>query len=90
MDATQPVIATRHSPALSADLVIRGERFTVAALGPDHVVIHSARAMPPGRGTIRLKLDDHVTTYRVDLVDGLDPSRDEQVYRLLEPIEDAA
>jgi len=86
----QPVIATRHSPALSADLVIRGERFTVAALGPDHVVIHSARAMPPGRGTIRLKLDDHVTTYRVDLVDGLTQAATSKSTALLETIEEAA
>lgn len=35
-------------------------------------------------------MDDHLTIYHVDLVEGINPDRDEQVYRLLETIEEAA
>lgn len=90
MDATQIPAQAKHSPALSANLIIHGERFTVAALGPDHVVVLSARPVPPGHGIIHFRMDDHLTTYHVDLVDGIDPHRGEQVYRLLETIEEAA
>jgi hypothetical protein len=84
MDATRSVPETQHSPALSADLTIRGQKFTVAALGPEHLVLRSPRPVAAGEGTIHFKMDDHLTTYRIDLPQGIDPTRREQNYRLLE------
>jgi hypothetical protein len=84
MDATHSVPETKHSPVLSAELSIHGHRFNVAALGPDHVVVRSSRPVPPGQGVIRLTIDDQLTIHHVELPEGVNPSRREQHYRLLE------
>jgi hypothetical protein len=84
MDATRSVSDTKHSPALSADLSIHGQKFTVAALGPEHVVVRSPCPVAAGEGIIHFTMDDHLTTYRIDLPQGIDPTRREQNYRLLE------
>jgi hypothetical protein len=73
----------KHSPVLSADLLIDGQRFAVAALGPEHVIVRLPRLVPAGEGTILFRADDEVTTYHIDLPQGIDPARHEQSYRLL-------
>lgn len=75
---------TKHSPELSADLSIHGQKFTVAALGPEHVVVRSPRQIAAGEGIIHFKMDNQLTIYRIDLPQGIDPTRREQNYRLLE------
>ncbi len=83
MDSTRSVLDGRHSPELSADLLIHGHRLAIAALGPEHIVLRSPRLVAAGEGAIHLKVDSQLTIYHVDLPQGIDPNRREQSYRRL-------
>ena len=84
MSSRSPQPEPAYSPDLSAELSLHGERFAVAALGPAGVVVRSPRAVAAGCGTIHMVVDGQPTVYHVDLFDGIDPSRREQAYRLIE------
>lgn len=71
-------------------LFLHGERFDVASLGPNDIVVRSARPMPAGEGTIRLTIDGELTVFHVKLADGIDPVRRAQSYQLIDTIEEAA
>ena len=83
MSSRSPQPDAAYSPDLSAELTLHGERFAVAALGPDDVVVRSPRPVPAGRGTVRMVVDGQPTVYHVDLWLGIDPARREQAYRLI-------
>jgi hypothetical protein len=78
------------SPDLSMELAIEGERFSVASIGPNGMIVRAARHVRPGRGTVRLDVGGHVTVYDVWLVDGVDPGRDLQRFQLIGSREEAA
>lgn len=63
------------SPDISATLLIHGERFRVGSLGPNEIMLQDARRTAPGRGEVRLLVDKRLTVYRVELTEGIDPSR---------------
>ena len=90
MDALPTSSAAGYSPSISAELTLHGERFKVAALGPDGVVLRSARPCDPGTGVIRVDVDGRVTLYHFDFTHGIDPARREQPVTLLRTIEEAA
>jgi hypothetical protein len=72
------------------ELAMGAERFRVASVDSEGIVIRAARRFPAGRGTLRLVVDRRVTTYHVYLPDGIDPERTDQSYQLLEAVEEAA
>jgi hypothetical protein len=79
-----------YSPDISMELTLDGERFRVASIGPDEVVVRGVRRVPPGRGTLRLVVDRKATMFHIYLPDGLDPDRVRHAYRLLDAVEEAA
>jgi hypothetical protein len=81
---------TGYSPNVSMELTIHGERFNVASLGPSKFIVRNPRLVKPGAGTLRLLVDTRVTIYHMELIDGIDPKRGSQPYRLLSTIEEAA
>ena len=83
MSTRPPQPDTAYSPDLSAELTLHGERFAVAALGPDELVVRSARPVTAGHGTVRMVIDGQPTVYHVDLWLGIDPDRREQAYRMI-------
>ena len=83
MSSRTPQSDTAYSPDLSAELMLHGERFAVAALGPEDVVVRSPRVVAAGHGTVRMVVDGQPTIYEVDLWLGIDPTRREQAYRLI-------
>jgi hypothetical protein len=83
MDQTPTSSDIGYSPDLSGELTLHGQRFALAAMGPNGIVVRSPRAMEPGRGTIRMIIDGRQTVYNVDLWLGIDPAKREQVFRLL-------
>jgi hypothetical protein len=69
-----------YSPDISIELLVHGERFNVASLGPRNLALRDARPMAPGVGIVRLVVDGQVTVIHVDLRTGIDPSRPTQPY----------
>jgi hypothetical protein len=72
-----------YSPPIAIELIIHGQRFDVASVGPDRAILRDARALNAGLGIIRLTVDAHVTVYQVDLTQGIDPARTEQPFMLI-------
>ncbi len=81
---------SEYSPLITIELIVRGQQFNVASLGPDNVILRSARSLQPGTGIIRLMIDGHLTTYHVNLPQGIDPQRNEQPFVLIDATREAA
>ena len=79
-----------YSPHIAIELEFHGQRFNVAAIGPDFMRLRDARPMPPGKGTVRLTVADNVTILIIDLPDGIVVDRKMQAYTLINQIEGAA
>jgi hypothetical protein len=79
-----------YSAEVSIELQVGAERFSVASFGGDRMIIRSPRALSRCAGTVRIIVDNHVSTCTVELIDGLDPTRRDQPYRLLKAAEAAA
>jgi hypothetical protein len=77
------------SPDIAATLLIHGERFKVGSLGPNEIMLQDARRTAPGRGVVRLLVDKRLTIYRVELIEGIDPSRPVQPLVILPAGEEA-
>jgi hypothetical protein len=71
---------TGYSPAISAQLQTDGQKFKLAAICDEYVVVREARAVPAGLATIFLQVDDRKSTLHIHLTRGIDPSQDEQPY----------
>jgi len=69
----RPSADAGYSPDISAELVFHDQSFAVASLGPNQVVIQSPRPLPPGRGTIHVRIDGQLTVYHVDFPSGINP-----------------
>jgi hypothetical protein len=74
-----------YSPALSAELILHGERFDVVSLGPDRVAVRSAKTLGPGVGEIRMVVDGRPFVHVVEFSNGIDAKRQEQAFTLLQP-----
>jgi hypothetical protein len=79
-----------YSPHIAMELELHGQRFNVAAIGPDSIRLRDARPMPPGQGTVRLTVGDNLTILVIDLHDGIVVDRRGQAYTLINQIEGAA
>jgi hypothetical protein len=79
-----------YSPFIAMELELHGERFDVAAIGPESVRLRNAKSMPPGQGTVRLTVKDNVTILVIDLYQGIAVDRARQAYTLINQIEGAA
>jgi hypothetical protein len=72
------------------ELTVHGERFDVASLGSQDIVVRDARRVPAGQGTLRLVVARKTTIFHINLLHGIDPSLREQTYQLLGTVEEAA
>ena len=79
-----------YSPDISIELLIHGERFSVASLGPGFMIVRQSRPVPPGPGTVTLTVNKRVTIFHITLSAGIDPSQRRQSYQLLSTVEEAA
>ncbi len=79
-----------YSPPITIELIVQGQQFNVASLGPDNAILRSARSVQPGTGMIRLTIDGHLTIYHIDLPQGIDPQRNEQPFVLIDATSEAA
>ena len=76
---TRPVSPeTGYSPITRAKLLVNGQSFDVASLGPTGVVVRDPQHAAPGPALIQLEVDGRITEYQVDLFDGVAPDRHEQ------------
>ena len=80
---------TGYSPPISIDLTLHGERYEVAAVGPDRLYLTEPVHALAGRGVVRLTVDGRSTFTHVDLFAGLDPTVRKQPMRLLGAPSDA-
>ena len=73
--------ATGHSAAVQMSLAVNGHAFSVAAIGPDVVVLRDPIDHPPGEAEITLSIDDHRRQWRVELTDGIVAGREDTPIR---------
>ena len=90
MRACPSLTGSGYSPEISMELILHGERFDVASLGSQDIVVRDARRVPAGQGTLRLVVDRKPTIFHVNLMHGINPSLREQTYQLLDTVEEAA
>jgi hypothetical protein len=90
MNAFQSSSDAGYSPEISAELFLYDHCFQVASLGPNRVVIRHARSLPPGRGTIRMLIDGHLTLYHVEFPSGISPEHLDQPMVVLSATEEVA
>ncbi|HYO09511.1 MAG TPA: hypothetical protein VER17_11110 [Tepidisphaeraceae bacterium] len=79
-----------YSPDISADLVLDGIPHPLASFGPFGLALKTPCDAVAGIGTINLVVDRQLTTFLVELPDGLNRSRDLQPFRVLQVSEHAA
>ena len=72
-----------YSPPLTITLMLNGEQFDVAAIGPDALKLRNPRAARPSRAVVRVSIDGRPILYDIDLFDGIDPTRTKQSFRHL-------
>ena len=90
MKKHSPTPDAGYSPPISIELLLHGERFEVSSLGDGQLSLRSARAMKPGRGTVRVIVDSRVTTYQIEMHGGIDPAVRNQSFQLLSAGKEAA
>jgi hypothetical protein len=79
-----------YSPKITIELILHGQRFNVASVGPTMAILRDARKMEPGAGVIQWNVDGRVTSYRVEFSQGVDPERAEQPLVLLDAVAEVA
>jgi hypothetical protein len=80
-------VATPSSESVGASsfqigLEIAGQRFDVAEIGPAFVRVRDAVPVAPGPAIVRCDLGGRLTTFEVQLADGIDPRRPRQPCRV--------
>jgi len=73
-----------YSPPVTIELEVGASKFSVGSLSADKLALRDAKSLPPLSGVVRLTVDGHVTVYHVELPEGIDPQRDEQIYHVVE------
>jgi hypothetical protein len=73
-----------YSPPITIELQIGSNHFNVASMSSEGIALRDATPLGPTSGVIRMTVDKHLTVYHVELPQGIDPARDEQVYRVIE------
>ena len=63
-----------YSPPIRITLEIGSEQFPVAELAPSYLVLRSARALGPSRGTVVMTIDGKPIEYHVLLPKGINPN----------------
>jgi hypothetical protein len=90
MSNYRPQTISDYSPFIAMELELHGERFDVAAIGPNWIRLRNPRPMPPGQGTVRLTVNDNVTILVIDLYHGISVDQVRHAYTLIDQIEGAA
>jgi hypothetical protein len=75
-----------YSPPIRITLEIGNDKFAVAELGPDFLVLRSARRTAPSSGTLVVNVDGQEVVHRVMLPNGIDPDSYDQTLVHLETL----
>ena len=79
-EISQSSARTGYSPFIAAQLLVAGQKFKLAAISADHVVVREAQPLPAGPATIFLQVDERESIRDIHLTQGIDPSQDKQPY----------
>lgn len=79
-----------YSPEISMELEVEGQTFSIGSMSTDKLILRNPAPLPPTAGVARLTVDGKVRLFHIELHEGIDPVRAEQVYRLLNPSVPAA
>ena len=79
-----------YSPPLTITLVLHGEEYDVAAIGPETLALRNPRVARAGQGTVHVSIDGQPVLYHIDLFDGIDPTRQKQSFHHLGVTQEAA
>ena len=60
-----------HSAIVKMQLRFNGTSIPIAKMGPDYIVVHSAKDHPPCEATIEMSIDDSESHWSVRLPDGI-------------------
>jgi hypothetical protein len=69
------------------DLQVGDQRFEVASLGGDKMIVSDAKPLPACNGVVRVIVDGQVTVYHVELPEGIVPEARHQAMRVNRPAE---
>ena len=78
-------MSSGYSPPISMELQVGDERFEVASLGGEKLIVSDARLLPPTTGIVRVIVDGQVTVYHVELPNGIIPEARHQLIRVVRP-----
>ena len=70
------------SPGISIELILHGERFSVASMGLNGLVIRAPKPLGRDRAVVTMAVGKHITRYDVLLPDGIDPGRHHQPFSI--------
>jgi hypothetical protein len=90
MKSTSLSSGSGNSPDVSAVLHLHGHSLNVASIGPASLIVRTDTAVAPGTGLVRLTVGQKVTSYQVDLFEGIDPARLDQPFQLLHTADEEA
>jgi hypothetical protein len=79
-----------YSPDVAIELILHDERFDVASVGHDGVVVRNGRPMQSGEGIILMRVGEQATSFRVRLDSGIIPERREQPLQVLNAVAESA
>lgn len=71
------------SPRIVTTLTIDGEKINVRATCDEYISVESPRAFPPCDATMEMLIGEERAVTHIRLLDGIDPTRDEQPIRVL-------
>jgi len=60
-----------HSAIVKMQLRFNGTSIPIAKMGPDYIVVHSARDHPPCEATIEMSVDESKSRWNVRLPNGI-------------------
>ncbi len=86
MNANSPSSSSGYSPPIRITLEVANERFSVAEMGLDFVVLKTPRRLGRSSGTIFIDVDGQQVLHRVLLPNGIDPDAEDQPLVHLETV----
>jgi len=84
--ASNSASSSGYSPPIRITLEVGGERFQVAQLGEDFLVLVAPREFEPTSGTVVVDVDGERIIHRVSLPNGINPDVEDQVLLHLETV----